>query len=559
MRLPPLDPCGSQIGCSARAATAGADCRSGEGASRVAKASPLYFASLLTLTASLCGCTSFQGYVHNGFKVGPNYDRPPVPVAADWIDSSDARVRKTSEDLSTWWQVFKDPALDSLIGSAYQQNLPLREAGTRVLQARAQVGIAVGNFFPQTQQMKGEYAWNAISTEVANRALAQVGTPTGGTLKRFSGEWDYGFSLAWELDFWGRFRRAIESATASLDASVENYDAVLVTLLGDVATYYVQVRTFQQRIEYARANVQIQRETLRIAEGRFKAGTTGELDVDQARSTLAQTEATIPALEISLRQANNQLCVLLGIPPEDLQRTIGPAPIPGAPADVAVGVPVELIRRRPDVRQAERLVAAQSAQIGVAEAALYPHVSIASETPLMFGYSAEFFKNLFKPTAMVGSIGPSFTWDILNYGRLLDNVHAQEAGFQNLVATYQNTVLTAQQDVENGLVTFLKSQEEARFQAENVKYAEKAVKVALAQYQAGTIDFTRVTQLEQTLVTAQDLLAQAQGQIALGLIQTYRALGGGWELGHPQHGGGKAVRVTATLQGLAPLTADEEQ
>jgi NodT family efflux transporter outer membrane factor (OMF) lipoprotein len=517
---------------------------------------PLYLTGLMILATLLCGCTSFQEYVHNGFKVGPNYARPPAPVAPDWIDSSDVRVKKESEHLSQWWQVFNDPVLNALIDNAYQQNLSLREAGTRVLQARAQLGIAVGNFFPQTQQMKGDYDRFALSTEIANRNLRN-GTLTGAQLQRFYGQWDFGFSLAWELDFWGKFRRAIESATASLDASVENYDAVLVTLLGDVATYYVQVRTFQQRIEYAKANVRIQRETLRIAEGRFKAGTTGELDVDQARSTLAQTEATIPALEINLRQANNQLCVLLGIPPEDLQRHIGAASIPSAPADVAVGVPMELIRRRPDVRQAERQMAAQSAQIGVAQSALYPHLSIASATPLTFGYSAEFFKNLFRSTALTGSIGPTFTWDILNYGRLLNNVHAQEASFQNLVATYQNTVLTAQQDVENGLVTFLRAQEETKFQAESVQYAAKAVTVGLAQYQAGTIDFTRVTQLEQALVTAEDLLAQARGQIALGLIQTYRALGGGWELGHQEDGCGQAARVAAVVQGPAPPSSDE--
>jgi NodT family efflux transporter outer membrane factor (OMF) lipoprotein len=479
-------------------------------------------------------------------------------VARDWIDSSDVRVKKESEDLSEWWQVFKDPVLNSLIDKAYQQNLSLREAGTRVLQARAQLGIAVGNFFPQTQQMRGDFNWRAISTEIANRNLnPETGAPTA-QLQRFYGQWDYGFSLAWELDFWGRFRRAIESSTASLDASVENYDAVLVTLLGDVATYYVQVRTFQQRIEYAKANVQVQREFLRIAEGRFKAGTTGELDVDQARTTLAQTEATIPALEINLRQANNQLCVLLGIPPEDLQIKIGQASIPSAPADAAVGVPMELIRRRPDVRQAERQAAAQSAQIGVAESALYPHVSIASATPPTFGYSAEFFKNLFRSTALTGTIGPTFSWDILNYGRLLNNVHAQEASFQNLVATYQNTVLTAQQDVENGLVTFLRAQEQAKFQEESVEYAEKAVKIALAQYKAGTIDFTRVTQLEQALVTAQDLLAQARGEIALGLIQTYRALGGGWELGHQKDDCGDAARVAGAVPGEAPPSTSPE-
>jgi NodT family efflux transporter outer membrane factor (OMF) lipoprotein len=495
----------------------------------------LYLAGLMAFAVPLCGCTTLKEYVQNGFKVGPNYARPPVPVAQNWIDSSDSRVRKESDDLSQWWSVFKDPTLDSLVREAYLQNLTLREAGTRVLQARAQLGIAVGNVFPQTQQLKADYYRNAISAEIANRNL-QSGSISGAQLQRFFSQWDYGFTLAWELDFWGRFRRAIESAAASLDSSVENYDAVLVTLLGDVATNYVQMRTFEQRIEYAKKNVELQRKTLAIAEGEFKAGTKTELNRDQAQSNLDQTESTIPALELSLRQANNQLCVLLGIPPEDLERKIGKASIPSAPKDVAVGVPLELIRRRPDVRQAERQAAAQSAEIGVAESAMYPHISIASQTPFSIGYSAQLFKNLFRSNAFIGSIGPTFNWDILNYGRLVNNVHAQEASFQNLVATYQNTVLTAQQDVENGIATFLRSQEQAKFLAESVEYADKAHKIALAEYQAGTIPFTQVIQLEQTLVQQEDLLAQAQGEIALGLIQVYRALGGGWELGHQNDG-----------------------
>jgi len=344
--------------------------------------------------------------------------------------------------------------------------------------------------------------------------------------KRFFGLWNYGFNLAWELDFWGRFRRTIEYNTDSLDASVENYDAALVTLLGDVATNYAQYRTYEQRIAYARDNVSVQRQTLKIVQARFNAGTTTSLDLDQAQSTLAQTEALIPELEIMLRQFNNQLCILLGIPPEELQAKLGPGRIPSAPPEVAVGIPADLLRRRPDVRRAERQLAAQSAQIGVADAEFYPHISITGT----FGYSAEFFKDLFRTSALNGNIGPSFTWNILNYGRILNNVRLQEATFQELAATYQNAVLTANQDVENGLVTFLKAQVRTRFQAESVDHAKKAVKTALVQYQAGIIDFTRVTQLETTLVQLEDTLALAQGEIGTGLIQVYRALGGGWQI-----------------------------
>ena len=355
------------------------------------------------------------------------------------------RVRQQCDDLSKWWAVFKDPVLDSLICYAYRQNLSLRVAGCRVLEARAQMAIDVGNLFPQTQTMTGDHTNNVLSRETAN--------PLSTGLKRWYGQWDYGFNLSWEIDFWGRLRRAIESDAATLDASVENYDDVLVTLLGDVATNYVTYRTTEQRIRYARENVALQRKTLQIVEGQLKAGIVGELDVDQARSTLEQTEAGIPELEIALRQAANQLCILLGLPPQDLQARLGPGPIPTAPPEVAVGIPADLLRRRPDVRRAERQAAAQSAQIGIAEAEFYPHIAINGT----IGYSAENFKNLFQEPALAGSVGPSFTWNILNYGRLVNNVRLQDSRFQELVATYQNTVLSAGQDVENGLVTFLRS------------------------------------------------------------------------------------------------------
>jgi NodT family efflux transporter outer membrane factor (OMF) lipoprotein len=493
-----------------------------------------------------------QEYVQNGFKVGPNYHKPPAPVAKNWIDADDQRVRTASDDLSKWWTVFKDPVLDSLICYAYGQNLSLRVAGMRVLGARAQLAIDTGNLLPQTQTSTGDFKWNGLSRETANNFL-QFGLPPGSlpgvtfpTFKRWYGQWDLGFNLTWELDFWGRFRRAVEADSASLDASVESYDDVLVTLLGDVATNYAQMRITQQRIKYAQENVKLQRETLGIVEARFRRGTTTKLDVAQARSTLEQTEATIPELEISLRQFNNQLCILLGIPPEELQAKLGPGPIPTAPVEVAVGIPADLLRRRPDVRKAERQAASQSAQIGVAEAEFYPHIAINGT----WQYSAEFFKDLWKPTALNGSIGPTFTWNILNFGRLLNNVRLQDAKFQELVATYQNTVLSAAQDVENGLVTFLKAQRRANFQADSVKDAEEAVQIALAQYRAGTVDFTRVTQLETTLVTQQDTLAQAQGEIVTGLITVYRALGGGWQVrvtGCDPHPAQTAEPVRGTL------------
>jgi NodT family efflux transporter outer membrane factor (OMF) lipoprotein len=466
---------------------------------------------------SLGGCTPLHEYVHNGFKVGPNYREPPVPVARGWIEENDPRVRKERDDLSHWWTVFNDPALALLIDTAYRQNLTLREAGFRVLAARAQLGIAVGELFPQTQYMNGDFAQREVSLAVANKAA---------TPQRSFPQWDYGFGLAWEVDFWGKFRRGVEQADDNLQATAYDYDAMLVTLLGDVATAYVQLRTAQQQLEYLKQNIELQKESLRIAQARLKAGATTELDVDQAEVTLTQTESQVHLQEIAIRQAIHRLCVLIGIPPEDLRAKVGPAPIPKPPTDVGPGVPADLVRRRPDVRRQERYAAAQCAAIGIADADFYPAISINGT----IGYSAQQFGRLFSEQGFRGSAGPSFQWNILQYGRLLNNVRLQRAQFEVLVATYQQQVLTAAEEVENGLVTFLESQGRARSLEQTVAAAEKAVKVAVAQYTDGKIDFNRVAVLEQNLVQQQQALADSRGQVAQGLIQVYRALGGGWEI-----------------------------
>ena len=382
---------------------------------------------------------------------------------------------------------------------------------------RAARNISAGNLFPQTQNAAGGYARNVASKLEGNQQLLP---------ERFWDNSGVGFNLNWELDFWGRYRRAIESANATLDASIEDYDDALVTLLCDTASAYVQFRTLEQELVYVRKNVELQRTALTLATARFKGFQKDELDVDQAQSNLSQTEALVPQLEAQSRNATNTLCILLSIPPEDLRTKLGAAPIPTAPPTVAVGVPAQLLARRPDIRRAERTAAAQSAQIGVAVADLYPHIAITGT----IGWQAERFSDLLKNYAMAGTIGPAFQWNILNYGRLANNIRLQDAKFQELVATYQKTVIRAGNEVENGLVTFLRAQQQAKKLAESVLAAEKAVKIVEIQYQGGTVDFNRVALLQQNLVQQQNLLAQAQGDIAQGLIQTFRALGGGWQI-----------------------------
>jgi len=466
---------------------------------------------------SLSGCTTFSEYFNNGFKVGPNYTRPPAPVAEHWIDANDVRVRSETEDDSHWWTVFNDPSLSDLVQTAYHQNLNLRQAGFRVLEARAALGISVGELFPQTQVMDGGYSRHGVSVNVANR----VATP-----QRWFSSWSYGFGLAWELDFWGRFRRAIESADDTLDASVENYDDVLVVLIGDVASTYVQYRVLEQQIAYTREDIKLQTKILDIATAKYKGGQASKLDVNQAQSNLSATEAVLPRLEISLREADDRLCILLGIPPEDLQGRLGAGPIPVTPVSVAVGIPGDLLRRRPDVRRAERMAAAQCAQIGIAESDFYPQISLDAT----FGWSAQQLKDLFAHGSFYGTVGPGFQWEILNYCRILNNVRMQDAKFQELVTNYQQTALQANGAVEDGLARFLKSQEETRYAKESVVAAQESVSEAMTQYSNGLTDFNRVAVLEEQLVTRQNQLAQAQGDIGLGLIQVYKAIGGGWQI-----------------------------
>ena len=467
------------------------------------------------LPLALCGC-GLGEWARNGGKVGPNYIRPPAAVAENWIDYRDPRLRSEEQDLSRWWSVFQDPVLNALIEQAYEQNLSLRAAGERIAESRARRGIAVGNLFPQQQELAGSYTANKASNQVANAGSEQ-----------WFHHSEAGFNVSWELDLWGRFRRAIEAADADLEASVADYDDVLVVLLADVTANYIQYRTFQERIAVARRNVQIQEASYKLAQDKFGAGATTERDVHQSRQILEQTRALIPLLEAGARQATNALCVLLGVPPRDLTDMLSTASIPSAPPELALGIPADLLRRRPDIRRIERQAATQSALIGVAKSDLYPRLSLLGS----IGVRAEDFGDLFRtPGSLAGSIGPSFHWDILNYGRIESNVEVQRARFRQLVLGYQEAVLRAGREAEDAAISFLKAQERALYLNNSVAAASRTVEITHAQYQQGVIDFTPVFLFEGTLAEQQDQLAIAQGEIALSLVDLYRAVGGGWEM-----------------------------
>jgi NodT family efflux transporter outer membrane factor (OMF) lipoprotein len=462
------------------------------------------------------GCTSPREWIANGFKVGPNYLKPAAPVETQWIDyQRDSRVSEAPVDTQNWWTVFNDPQLDALIATASQQNLSLRVAGTRILQAQAVRGIAAGNMFPQVQQAFGNYDRVQVSETIANSPPTKI-----------FDQWTTGFNLSWELDFWGRFRRGIESADAALDSTVESYDNVLVLLLADVAETYVQIRTLQAELRFLRANVATQKESLAIAEAQFRAGQADASDVLQTRNNVEQTEALIPELEAALRQANNALCILLGMPPRDLVAELGEGPIPSAPTDVALGIPAQLLRRRPDIREAERIAAAQCAQIGIAQSELYPHIAING----VLQWQSEDLDDLFTSPSTGGSIGPGFAWNILNYGRLRNSVRQQQALFEEAVFDYQSKVLDAQRETEDAIVGFLKAQEQTEKLRLAVRDISELNQILLTQANAGATNFDRVFVVQAQATTQQDNLAQSEGNIALNLIRIYKALGGGWQI-----------------------------
>jgi NodT family efflux transporter outer membrane factor (OMF) lipoprotein len=449
--------------------------------------------------------------------VGPNYQEPPAPVADQYRDPGSDTIKRDPAQLANWWTVFGDPTLDNLVQTAYRQNPTLQSAAVRVLEAQARRGIAFGLLFPQQQAAFGGYTRNQLSRNQANAR----------GIDRSFDDWQLGAAASWELDIWGRFRRGVESADADVLAAVASYDDALVTLISDVATEYIQIRILQERLVVARANVEVQKRGLEIAENRFRGGTATELDRTQATALLRDTEALIPQLESAIIQGENRLCVLLGIPPKALGDILGNAQrVPGAPPSVAVGIPADLLRRRPDIRRAERELAAQSARIGIARADLFPSFSLVGDIRL----SSEKFSNLFEGDSVQAFGGPSFHWNLFNYGRIENSVRVEDARFQALIGQYENTVLRAQQEVEDSIAGYLGAQRQIALLSESVTVAERAVQVAETQYRGGIADYTRVLNTQDFLQNEQDRLVSTRGAVALNLISLYRSLGGGWEL-----------------------------
>jgi NodT family efflux transporter outer membrane factor (OMF) lipoprotein len=462
-------------------------------------------------------------FLLSGCTVGPDFIRPQAKVSQTWLEAGNQRVETGPFEYRNWWRLFEDPVLDQLVDRAYRENLSLKIAGVRVLEARAQLGIAAGELYPQTQQAFGFLQHNRVS-ERALQALSGSNLTYGVS--------EIGIQASWEIDFWGKFRRAIESANASWLASIANYDNALVTLTAGVANSYIAVRTLEKRLDIARQNVETQEENLKIAEARFRYGTASQLDVEQAKTALYNTMAFIPVLVTQLKQAKDALSVLLGLPPTHLDDLLkGTSGIPVSPAQVVVGIPADLLRRRPDIRSTEQQAAAQCALIGVAEADLYPAFSLSGNFGFLSSNVGNFkLSDMFQWRSHTYQTEPSFQWNIFNYGRITNNVRVQDARFQELLIAYQDAVLTAQQEVEDNLAAFLNAQDQAGFLAQGVSFAKTALDLAVVQYRQGAVDFTTVLVAQQALLNSQDSLAIALGSISSSLVGIYRALGGGWEI-----------------------------
>lgn len=462
---------------------------------------------------SLTGC----------FTVGPDCCCPEGRVACSWNDWEGC-CSTDPADHSAWWTYFDDEILEALIKQAYCQNLSLQTAGIRILESRARLGIATGERYPQFQQLNGSYARSRLSEYAPPISDLTPAAATAADLTQ--GLHTLSFDVSWELDFWGRFRRGIESAEADYCASIANYDDVLVTLLAEVARTYAAVRTFQENIRIAEYNIEIQRRSLEITEVRFRHEFTTELDVQQARTILLNTQASILRFQNSLTVAKDALCVLLGLTPGELDGLLNTeGEIPKAPAKIAVGAPADLLRRRPDIRLAEFQALSQCALVGVAQADLYPHFSLFGS----LGYSSVQMKDLFRGDSSLYSYGPSISWDIWNYGRLKNRVRVEDARLQEALTRYEEVVLQAQAEVEDALSGIILSERGIVILEESVEAAERSVELAQIQYREGLTDFTRVLNTQQALLLQQEQLVTAKSAVADSLFSLFKALGGGWQ------------------------------
>jgi outer membrane protein, multidrug efflux system len=465
----------------------------------------------LTLIFGLCFLS--------GCAVGPDYHQPKVSAPAHWSEPLAGGETNSTMETAKWWTNFNDSELDSLVGRAVRSSLDLRIAQARVREARAQYGIASADLWPIVDA-SGSYARALESRHQPLLSSISKRTPFENNV------YQAGFDASWEIDVFGGKRRARQAAGAQVSASEFGRRDVLITLLGDVARNYVDLRGYQQRLAIANENIEAQEKTLAITRDRFAKGLSRDLDVQQASTVLATTRAEVPTLESSVQTATHRLEVLLGQQPGTLQAELSErSAIPMQQPQVPVGLPSELLLRRPDIRRAERELAAATANIGVAKADLFPKFFLTGAA----GFESVSASDWFTSGSKFWSIGPTMQWRIFDAGRIRANIKVQNARQEEALAAYEQTVLTAFEDVENGLVFYAKEQVRRRSLQDAVVSSQKSLETADKLYTNGLADFLSVLDAERSLYQAQDALVQSDRTISANLISLYKALGGGWE------------------------------
>ena len=472
-----------------------------------------YALSRLAPIGLVCGALALPGCT----TLGPDFTQPDVAWLGAWQPDLYGQIedprQQAASDLRFWWRVFDDLALNDLMATARRENPSLRIAGLRILEARARLGIAESSLYPQLQQVDGS-------------ALAVGTSQRGGAVPNKDqalASYQVEFNLGWELDFWGRFKRGIESADAAFVASVANQQDAQVLLSAQVTQTYFSYRTTELRIKIARENAQIQQRSYEITERIYKSGEQSELDLQQAKTQYLATLATIPDLQRSLVQTRNALAGLLGRPPGELPELAGKVrDLPLAKPVLVRGVPANLLLRRPDVRSAAWQAAAQSAQIGIAEADFYPYITLLG-TIAWSGNSLAVTPN----TATAG-IGPGITWNIFDHGRIANNVRLQDARLQQLLEQYQSTVLEAAREIDDAAIAVVKTAEQARVLRQSVQAARRSLELANARYREGYADFQRVLDAQRALFSQEERELITRGGHIGAVVNLYRALGGGW-------------------------------
>lgn len=470
----------------------------------------------LPLTLLISACT-----------VGPDYKRPIVPIPKQWRGAAKAEQAgiPLPANPDQWWQSFNDPVLTQLITDAIAANLDLKKALERVKDARAQRWVTITAGLPSVTgrgSLSRRFNNTTSTSQTGGTSTVGGGFGIGNQLINI---FQLGFDAQWELDFFGGVRRAIEAADANVDSEIENSRAVLVTLLGEVASNYITLRANQHLIAITRDNLYSQQETVKLTQIRQQAGFASMLEVAQAQSQAAATEAFLPAYETVVKQSIHTLGVLLGREPGALTlRLEKPDAIPAVATITITELPSELLLRRPDIRHAERQVAAANANVGVATAELYPKVNLAAFLGLQNSRISDF-----TPIGKSWSTASSFTFPLVNWGRINANIKSKKAQFELAFLDYKSTVLTAFKEVEDALIAHSNEQVRRQSLAQAVTASQLAVQMADERYHRGLTTFLDVLQTQQTLYQTQRNLVDSEAQLSTDLVALYKALGGGWQ------------------------------